>query len=577
MAIEERFGAVFTARDETAAVLRQIGARFNALSRDAGLTRLAASVSGIGRAFGNLALQVVSVAGPMAALGAGVAATGLAALAVRTASMGDDLGDLSDRTGIAIGDLQSLGDVARRAGVDQDTLATSLQKLNRGLADAATGGNADLAAVMRQLGIAMRDSNGHIRSAADILPQLANAFERTENQALRVRLATELFGRSGEQLIPMLAQGGAALREGQERWQRYGFSMASVAERMSEADGQFKDMQVAVGGLVDAIGAQLAPVLGPIAAQIADWTAANRDAIATRFGEYVQEIATATAGFFADRGPLDRLQEFGTMLSGAVEAMGGFQNILIGFGALAVSPFIAAILSIGASLAPLVVAIGSFGLALAATPIGWFIGAVAALGYAAYEMHQNWDAIAGWFAGLWTRIHDAWAPKVGEMVRLVTGLGAFLVSPLVAAWEPVAGFFSGLWTGIVSTFTGAWEMIRPIVEAVSAIASRITGAGTAPDASRNPGANADGQAQRRQNWRNRGSLGPGAGPLTPGVDSPLISPLSSGPVPGAPAGQVGVTVTFENAPPGTRVAAESTGPLIDRPRTDVGYSLGGTR
>jgi hypothetical protein len=280
MAIEERFTAIITARNMAGATLRQIGAQFAALSQQSGLTRIASAAAGVGRAFGNLAMQVGSVAGPLAAIGASAAAIGLTSMTARTAAAAGALSDLSARTGISIQDLQELSDSARLAGVDQATLATALQRLNRGLAEAAAGGGGDLGPLLRHLGISMRGANGQIRNAVDLLPELANVFQRNENQALRTRAATELFGRAGEQLIPMLANGGAALEESRQRFRAYGFSMAESAENLAKIDDVFETLQVAAEGLTQAIGAQLAPILGPIAQSIADWVRANRDLIA---------------------------------------------------------------------------------------------------------------------------------------------------------------------------------------------------------------------------------------------------------------------------------------------------------
>jgi hypothetical protein len=65
------------------------------------------------------------------------------------------------------------------------------------MVNAATGGNAELAAAFRRMGIALRDANGKIRTSASVLPELADAFAANENPALRARMATLLFGRGG--------------------------------------------------------------------------------------------------------------------------------------------------------------------------------------------------------------------------------------------------------------------------------------------------------------------------------------------------------------------------------------------
>ena len=528
MAIEERFTAIITARNAAGAVLRQIGAQFAALSQQTGLSRIASAAAGVGRAFGSLALQIGQVAGPLAAIGASAAAIGLGSMAARTAAAAGALSDLSARTGISVQDLQELGDSARLAGVDQNTLATALQRLNRGLAEAAAGGGGDLGPLLRHLGISMRDANGQIRNAVDLLPELADVFQRNENQALRTRAATELFGRAGEQLIPMLANGSRALEESRQRFRQYGFSMAESADGLAKIDDVFETLQVATEGLTQAIGAGLAPVLGPIAQGLADWVRANRDLIATGIGEWAERTSAAIGAFFADRGPLERLADFAATLSGTVEALGGMQNVLIGFGAIAALPFIAALASIVTAFVPLMTAIGALGAALlAGSPVGLAIVAFGAM-----------------------------------------------AAVLVSQWEPISAFFRDLWASVTRIFDAAWERIRPVAEAIGAAASVLTG-GSSPTG---PVAAPDAQQQRRTNWRNRGALGAEGGePRIIGMSRPLPSvlpSLSNIAPPPAQEGRVTVDVNLNNAPPGTRVEAASNGPLVREPNTSVGYALG---
>jgi hypothetical protein len=582
MAIEERFAAVISVRNLAGPVLRQIGAQFASLSRQTGLTRIAAAAAGAGRAFAGLAVSVGSVAGPLAAVAATGAALGLGRMATGAASAAGALSDLAARTGVSVQDLQELGDSARLAGVDQATLAAALQKLNRGLADAATGGAGDLGPALRHLGISMRDANGEIRNAADLLPELANAFAQNENQALRVRLATELFGRAGEQLIPMLANGGAALEESRNRFRAYGYSMSEAAERLAQIDDVFETLQVATEGLSQAIGAQLAPILGPIAQSMADWTRANRDLIATNIGSWASGLAETFGRIFADRGPLERLGDFAASVGRVVEALGGAENVLIGFGVLAAAPFVAALVSIVAAFGPLLAALGSLALALgAASPLGL---AIIGFGALAAALVADWGGIGSFFARLWQGVVTGMAPQLDMLRQFVEAVGAPLVAGLRAAWSGLTEFFTGLWAGITAVFDAAWSRLQPVVEAISAAMAplRVGSSPTGPVNS--PGA----QAQRRANQATGGAqrIEGFDAPDPPPVPSPLGSPLPSVlPNPLAAAalaappqqGRVEVEVTMNNLPAGTRVEATSEGNLVQQPRTNVGFALGRPR
>lgn len=589
MAAAEELRAVFTAEDRTSSVLRAIGAQLRGLSGSSGIGRLTqagghllGTVTGLARGIATMGLSI-------AGLGGAASAAGLTALAVGAASTGAELKALADASGVPIGRLEVLADMARRANVSQEDLGSGLGGLNERMRAAARGGNSDLRQVMARLGISLRDSSGQVRNAADVLPQLADAFQRVRDPALRAEAANAIFGEAGARLLPILTGGAEGLREGQRQFDRYGVSVAENAETLAAAKKQFDDLRSTMLGFAasisTAIGTELAPILGPIASDMAKWVQENRAWIATGIAQHVREGAEAVRSFFADRGPIERLRDFWEGAKSVVASLGGLRSIMLGFAALVAAPFVAGILSVVSNVALLAGGIARLGLVLLTTPIGWFIGIVAGLGYAAYKIWENWEPISKWFSDLWAQIREAWGPQVSLLGEMVTGLGSVLVAPLMAAWTPVREFFSGLWDGIVGIFTGAWDRIRPVVEAVTNAANRILGGSGARESS-NPAMNAPAQALRAS--RNGATRFDDAG--NPIVDSssrlpaalpdrPVLppSPITASPDGGRGGkGSIEATVKFENAPPGTRVEATSSG-IVDRPRTDVGINLRGSR
>nr|WP_314074887.1 hypothetical protein [uncultured Roseococcus sp.] len=605
MAATEELRAVFTAEDRTSSVLRAIGAQLRGLSGSSGIGRLVQAGGQLLGTVGGLSRGIATMALSVAGLSGAASAAGLTTLAVSASSTGAQLKALAEASGVPIAQLEILADMSRRASVSQDDLSGGLGTLNERMRSAARGGNAELRQVMARLGISLRDSSGQVRNAADVLPAFANAFQRVRDPALRAEFATALFGDAGSRLLPILTGGAEGLREGERQFRRYGVSVADSVDELSQANSQFEDLKNSMLGfassITTAIGTQLAPILGPIASDMARWAQENRGWIATGIARSIREAAEAVRAFFADRGPIERLRDLRDSAANVVESLGGLRAIMIGFAALVAAPFVASLISVVSNIALVIGIVARLGLALLATPVGWFIGIVAALGFAAYKLWESWEPVSAWFLGLWTRMRDAWAPQVSLLVDLVTGLGGVLISPLIAAWEPVRDFFSGLWDGIVGVFTGAWESIRPIVEAVTSAASRILG-GSGGEESSNPAMNAPAQADRRRRFGARANRFDDdenpvdadrvpQSPSRPATRSALPqspwqsaarptlppSPLGSSPESGRAAnGSIEATIRFENAPPGTRVEATSTG-VVERPRTDVGINLRGSR
>ncbi|MGT2513426.1 phage tail protein [Sphingomonas panni] len=67
------------------------------------------------------------------------------------------------------------------------------------------------------------------------------------------------------------------------------------------------------------------------------------------------------------------------------------------------------------------------------------VAAVALLAYAAYEIYNNWDSIAAWFGGLWTRIKAFFSSGIGN------------ISATILNWSPI-GLFYRAFASVMSYF-----------------------------------------------------------------------------------------------------------------------------
>lgn len=563
--------AVFTAEDRTTPVLRAIGASLRGLV-GTGLGRFAATTAELGRGLASMAQGAALTTASLAGLSTAASAAGLASLTTNAATAGAQLATLAETAKVPVATMEELLFTAQRAGVAGDALAGGLGELNTRLRAAAGGGNAELRQVLARLGIALRDTQGHVRGAADILPQLATAFARIQDPALQSRLALAAFGQNGEALVPLLRGGTAALAAGAKGFSAYGNSIAANAGMLAEAQRSFDDLRESATGFTSsvssAVGAELAPVLAPIASDMAKWIRENREWIATNIAEYIRDTAIAVRDFFKSQENRDRLRDFATSVRALATALGGLKGIMIGFGAIVVAPFVAALLSIVTNFGLVIGVIGRLSLVLLTTPFGWFLASVAAVATAGYLIYSNWDRIGTWFRGIWTRVYSAWAPQVTEILGVIGSVARAVVEVLRPAWEPVVGFFSGVLDNVLKVFQEKFAAILEIVarirEAAEWLQSLSPGTGgTAftPDA----------QRQRATNFRDRGNPG-GYYPAEPRPVMPGFVSDSGLYIGQAARGSIEATIRFENAPPGTRVEAAGTG-IVQQPRTDLGLNL----
>ena len=139
--------------------------------------------------------------------GAAIAGTAVAvvALAQSFADLQNELTDASARTGVAVDTLAGLRLAAEGSGLEFRNLEAGLNKLPKSMADAARGTGA-AARAFDDLGVAVTDSSGGLRSSEDVLRDTFRALEAVESPAEKAALAIDLLGqRAG----PAFIQSGA--------------------------------------------------------------------------------------------------------------------------------------------------------------------------------------------------------------------------------------------------------------------------------------------------------------------------------------------------------------------------------
>jgi hypothetical protein len=184
---------VVTAEDRATGPLRNIGSEFD---------RFGSTAAG---AIGPL----VKLQGAIAAIGASAVVVGLKAVVGAL----DDLDEAAQGVGLTARSLAELRQAAIFAGVDSEKLDKSLSGLANRLSDAAKGGK-ESAALFGALGVAIKNNDGTLRSADDVLGDLAERFSQFRDGAEKTALANALFGEKlGRVLIPYLNQGRDGLKQ----------------------------------------------------------------------------------------------------------------------------------------------------------------------------------------------------------------------------------------------------------------------------------------------------------------------------------------------------------------------------
>ena len=143
-------------------------------------------------------------------------AGGLAALLDRSISAADAIGKTADTIGIGVEALQELRFAAKASGVEQQTLDMALQRFTRRAAEAAQG-TGEAKDALAQMGIALRDQSGNLRSSEVLLGDVATPSPASRTRPSGCGLPSSSSNSEGVALVNLLRDGSGALEEMRDR------------------------------------------------------------------------------------------------------------------------------------------------------------------------------------------------------------------------------------------------------------------------------------------------------------------------------------------------------------------------
>ena len=178
-----------------------------------------------------------------------------------TVEMGAKVVDTANKLGLGTDELQQFQYAASMVGVSGDAAAKSLQFLQRHIGLMETGTKAatkDFAA----LGVKIKDGAGNLLPMSEILPQVADGFEKLKDQPERVAYAVKLFGRAGAGMVPVLRSGKDGLRAYYDEFTNLGLGLKNdflVAAK--EADRGLKRLGMATDAMKSRLVLALLPAM----------------------------------------------------------------------------------------------------------------------------------------------------------------------------------------------------------------------------------------------------------------------------------------------------------------------------
>lgn len=212
---------------------------------------------------GALDAQSIALAGGLAGVTTAIVNVEKALISMtrEAASAADDIATMSSVTGVSMETLQAFAYSAELTDVSVDRIADSLKYTTKSMAEAAAG-TGEAYEAYRQLGVAITDSNGNLRSAEAVFYDTIDALGKMENGTERDATAMKLMSKSAQELNPLISAGSEVLKGYAKEAQSTGYILDDkLIGALLESDDAFQRLQKTQEAVKKQLAAEFAPYL----------------------------------------------------------------------------------------------------------------------------------------------------------------------------------------------------------------------------------------------------------------------------------------------------------------------------
>lgn len=212
----------------------------------------------------------------MAMVAVGSAITATVGMSLKAfAKAGDEVQKMALRTGFATETLSELKHACEISGASLQVVDVAAKRMSKTIVD-ANEGMATYIRAFDRIGLSVSDLMA--MKPEDQFMAIALAIAELEDHTIKAATAQDIFGRSGTQLLPLLAQGADGIKKLREEAHRLGIVFdKEAAEKAAELTDAFHRMGEAVSGLKFQLGEVLAPTITDLADKITGFTMVIRE------------------------------------------------------------------------------------------------------------------------------------------------------------------------------------------------------------------------------------------------------------------------------------------------------------
>lgn len=361
-------------------------------------------------------------------------------LATKSADTADRIDKMSQKLGISRKSFQELDYVLSQSGASIDSFGAGSKTLLANM-DKVASGSDETRKKFEALGVSVTDSSGKMRNQEDVLYDTISAFQKMEDGAEKNRLAQELFGKSGQELLPLLNSEAGSFEELTQKANDLGLVMG---DDLIDSGVKLTDSLDTTKRTIGALMTQIAAKAMPIVQKALDFIIDNLPKI---------------QGFIDKMAPvvMDALDKIAPVLADVGEK-------LIPVIAEAIAEILPIVLELLAVVLPVVAEIIEIILPKLIAVIEIARDSIVQLKDNFVEAWEKikgaWEKASGFFSGVWEKIKSIFS-GVKEFFRSVF---ATAYNTIETIFKPITNFFSGIWSGIKNVFNRVGEVVGKAIK-----------------------------------------------------------------------------------------------------------------
>lgn len=140
-----------------------------------------------------------------------VGATAFGGFVAWAATADEELKKMAIRAGLTVEQFSELVYAGRLFGAEAEDMASGLATLAERITEAGVLGESTATEAFQMMGLSARDANGELRNAYDLMYDMATWFEKTSDNAVKTKVAFDIFSDDARFIMPLLNEGAEAM------------------------------------------------------------------------------------------------------------------------------------------------------------------------------------------------------------------------------------------------------------------------------------------------------------------------------------------------------------------------------